>query len=106
MKIINYFFVLLLLTGSCLSVSKEQRSIVQQFSLKTENFSAYPEKIMTELAEIKEARGVYYANSFTDPANHLNVLDATVKERINDDRVPGKVGIIFKILDQYAKGLV
>ena len=89
-----------------MSVSKEQRSVVQQFSLKTENFSAYPEKLMTELADIREARGIYYANSFTDPVTHLNELDAIVKERLKDDKIPGRVAVTFKILDQYAEGLV
>ncbi len=102
-----YFFpIFLFLTLSCRTVSTEQRKIVNQFALKTENFSAFPEKIWSEIAEIREARGVYYANSFIDPVSHLNELDAIVKERMNDDKVPGRVGSVFKILDHYADGLV
>lgn len=96
----------LFLAASCRTVSNEQRKVVGQFALKTENFSAFPEKMWTEIAEIREARGVYYANSFTDPAIHLEELDAIVKERRSDDKIPGRVGSVFEILDHYADGLV
>ena len=104
----RFFFclMLLLLIVSCRTVSTEQRRIVNQFALKAENFTALPEKMWTEISEIREARGVYYANSFIDPVNHLNELDAIVKERLNDDKIPAKVGSVFKILDHYADGLV
>lgn len=102
-----YFSLMFLfLTVSCRTVTTEQRRIVNQFALKTENFSAFPEKMWTEIAEIREARGVYYANSFVDPVSHLNELDAIVKERANDDKIPGKVGSVFIIMDHYANGLV
>jgi len=102
-----YFCLMFLyLTVSCRTVSTEQRRIVNQFALKTEDFSAFPEKIWTEIAEIREIRGVYYANSFIDPVSHLNELDAIVRERLNDDKIPGRVASVFKILDHYANGLV
>jgi len=101
-----YLQILLLLTVSCRTISSEQRKVVNQFALKTENFSAFPEKLWTEIAGIREERGVYYANSFTDPASHLNELDAIVKERKAGDQIPGRVGSVFKILDHYANGLV
>ena len=100
------YLMFLFLTVSCRTVSTEQRRIVNQFALKTENFSSLPEKMWTEIAEIREARGVYYANSFFDPVSHLNELDAIVKERMNDDKIPGSVGSVFKILNHYADGLV
>lgn len=100
-----YCLLLLLLVGSCRTVSMEQRKIVQQFADKTESYAASPERIWTELAGIRESRGVYYANSFTDPASHLQVLDAIVKERLHDDSIPGRIGTVFKILDRYASGL-
>jgi hypothetical protein len=100
-----YCLILLPLLASCISVSKQQREIVRQFAVKAETFSVVPEKIWIELADIREIRGVYYANSFSDPATHLNELDTIVKERINDERIPGKVRAVFKILDKYADGL-
>lgn len=101
-----YCLIFLFLSVSCRTVSTEQRKVVSQFALKTEDFSAFPEKMWTEIAEIREARGVYYANSFTDPASHLGELDAIVKERTADDKIPGRVGSVFKILDHYADGLI
>jgi hypothetical protein len=106
MKKIVYSVILLLLAVSCASVSKQQRNVVQQFAIKTENFSLFPEKIMDELAGIREARGIYFANSLTDPVSHLNELNNIVKERMKDDKIPGIVGITFKILNEYAGGLV
>lgn len=103
---IYYSLILLPLLGSCISVSKQQRDIVQQFASKAEVFSVIPEKISIELADIREIRGVYYANSFSDPATHINELDAIVKERIKNDKIPAKVRSVFNILDKYAEGLV
>jgi hypothetical protein len=94
------------LSGSCLSVSKQQQKVVQQFATKTENFSAIPEKIMGELADIRETRGIYYANSFTDPLLHLEELNDIAKERMKDDKIPELVGASFRILDEYAGALV
>jgi hypothetical protein len=101
-----YCLILLLFLGSCLSVSKEQRTTVQQFAVSAGNFSTLPEKIWMELADIRELRGVYYANSFTDPITHLSELDDIVKERISNDKIPARVRPIFKILENYADGLV
>jgi hypothetical protein len=100
------YAIIVLAFGSCMSVSKQQRKIVQQFATKTENFSVIPEKMMKELADIREARGIYYANSFTDPALHLDELNAIVEERMKDDKIPGQVGTALKILDEYAGALV
>lgn len=101
-----YCLILLLFLGSCISVSKEQRTTVQQFAVKVGNFSTLPEKIWMELADIRELRGVYYANSFTDPVTHLSELDALVRERISNDKIPARVRPVFKILENYANGLV
>ena len=70
--------VLILMTAGCVTVSEQQRNVVRQFAVKTENFSLFPEKIMSELADIRETRGIYYANSFTDPVLHLNELNDIV----------------------------
>lgn len=106
MKKVIYCLLILLLSGSCLSVSKQQQKVVQQFATKTENFSAIPEKIMAELADIRETRGIYYANSFTDPLLHLEELNAIAKERMKDDKIPELVGTSFRILSEYAGALV
>jgi len=95
-----------LFLGSCLTVSREQGRMVRQFAKSTENFSVFPLKIGSELACIREGRGIYYANSLTEPLLHLAELDAIFKERMNDDRLPGRVGVAFKVLDRYADGLL
>lgn len=105
MNKIFYGVLLLFLLSDCISVSNQQRKAVQQFASKTKDFSSFPEKIMTELADIRESRGIYYANSLTDTETHLNELNAIFRERMNDDKIPGKVKLIFGILDKYAIGL-
>lgn len=61
---------------------------------------------MVQLGNVREARGLYYANSFNDPSTHLSELKDIAKERFKDDKIPGKVKLAFMILDEYAKGLV
>jgi hypothetical protein len=106
MKKVIYCIIILQLSGSCLSVSRQQQKVVQQFATKTENFAVIPQKIMGELADIREMRGIYYANSLTDPVLHLDELNAIVKERLKDDRIPELVWTSFRILDEYAGALV
>ena len=105
MKRLFYFLLLLLLLIGCRSISVEQRKLVRQFADKSAQFSELPAAIWIELAEIREGRGVYYANSMIDPEHHLQELDAIIKERMNDDRIPGRVSALFKVLDSYAAGL-
>ncbi|MCK9413839.1 MAG: hypothetical protein M0Q53_16180 [Prolixibacteraceae bacterium] len=101
-----YCLILLLFLGSCLSVSKEQRTTVQQFAVNAANFSSLPEKLWMELADIRELRGIYYANSFTNSEIHLNELNDIVQERLHNDKVPDRIRPVFKILENYANGLV
>lgn len=105
MRILFYFLIIPLVSTSCRSVSINQLSEVRRFAAKTEEFTAYPETIMIEIAQIREARGIWYAGSFIDPELHLTELNAIVQERINNEKIPGRVKIVFKILDDYAKGL-
>ena len=105
MKLI-YCLMLLLLFGGCLTVSTEQRRMVRQFAKQAENFSAYPEKIGSELANIRESRGLYYANSTTDAGTHLKELDAILKERGRDDKISAGANMAFKLFTRYATGVV
>ena len=98
--------MLLLLCGSCLTVSTEQRRMVLQFAKHAENFSAYPEKIVSELADIRESRGLYYASSNTDAGTHLKELEAILKERERDDKMSARATTAFKLFDRYASGVV
>lgn len=105
MRMFYCFLVILQITSSCMSVSRQQLRDVRRFAAKAEEFSTYPEKMMIGIAEVREARGVWYAGSFADLQQHLAELNAIVKERNNNDRIPGRIKIVFKILDDYAKGL-
>jgi len=54
-----YCLMLLLLAGSCQTVSVEQLKIVQQIANMTKRFSAYPEKICSDLTDIRDLVNFY-----------------------------------------------
>lgn len=105
MKILVVNLLFLVLMTSCRSVSRNQLNELHRFAGKTAGFSAFPETIMQGIAEIRESRGVWYAASFTDPQQHISELNAIVRERIGDEKIPGRIKIVFRILDEYSKGL-
>ncbi len=100
-----FSFMFLLFAAGCMTISRQQRSAVQQFAGKTAEFTAIPESIMSELGEIRQARGLYYASSFSDPVLHINELDNIAGEKFADDNVPGKIKMTFKVLENYALAL-
>jgi len=99
--IFGIFFVL----SSCASLTKTQIESVNQFAQTTKNFSAFPSKIMTELADIRVKRGIFYANSLTDPKLHITDLDSTFSQKKIDYRLSKKVDVTFKIIDKYSQSL-
>ena len=106
MKKIIYILVICLLPAGCASLTKTQISCINQFARTTEHFSAYPGKIMTELADIRVKRGVYYANSLSDPKLHIAELDNIYSQKTFDYKVSQKTDVTFKIIDKYAQSLV
>lgn len=105
MRKIHGSFLFVFLAVSCVTVTSQQRQTVQQFAGKTKEFASSPGAIMAELAEIRAARGLYYAGSFTDPALHIRELENIAREKSLDDKIPGKVSVLFNVLEKYASGL-
>jgi hypothetical protein len=91
--------------AGCASLTKTQIESVNQFARYSGNFSAFPGKIMTELAEIRTIRGVWFANSLSDPKLHLDVLDSVHFNRTHAYGVSEKADITFKVIDKYARSL-
>lgn len=98
------FIVLLIM--SCSPLTKTQVKAVNSFAVVTKDFSAYPSKIMTELADIRMKRGIYYANSVETPKLHLEELDSIYSFHKGDYAILDKFDVTFKILDKYAQSLV
>lgn len=90
---------------SCTSLTKTQIESVNQFATITKNFSDYPSKIMTELAEVRLIRGVCYANSLSNPILHIEALDSLYNKSVYATKISEKVDITFKIIDKYAQSL-
>lgn len=90
---------------SCASLTKTQIKTVSHFAQTTGDFSAFPCKIMSELADIRTKRGVYFANSLSDPQLHIDVLDSVYFNKDHAYKVSEKVDITFKIIDKYAQSL-
>jgi hypothetical protein len=74
----NVIFIicLSLSVSGCSALTKNQVGAVNQFAQTSMGFSAYPSKILSELAEVREKRGVYFAYSLTDPELHIRRLDS------------------------------
>ncbi len=94
-----------LIFQSCASLTKTQIESVNQFAKTTTEFSAYPSKIMVELAEIRANRGIYYANTLSDPKLHIQELDDVHEQRQYDLELSAKMDVTFKIIDKYAQSL-
>jgi hypothetical protein len=97
---------LLLLLGSCASLTKSQIEAVNQFSRTSDRFSAYPGRIITALADIRIRRGIYFSNSLDDPRLHLEELEALYDALKSDYQVSSKVNITFRVIDKYAQSLL
>jgi hypothetical protein len=104
-KKIIYLFVFSLLSGSCATLTKTQINSINQFAETSENFSAFPSKIMTELADIRVKRGLYFANTLSDPNLHIQEIDSIYSQKKFDYAVSKKADITFKIIDKYAQSL-
>lgn len=103
------FFCLLavsLLLGGCASLSKTQLESVNQLALTTKSFSAYPSRLMSELADIRFRRGAYFASTLSDPKLHLGLLDSIYNQKVFDAGASARMELTMKILDRYAQSLL
>ena len=105
MKQLIFVLILTILLASCVSLTKTQMESVNQYAILTKNFSAYPSKIMSGVAEVRVIRGVYLANTFSNPKLHIDALDSLYNNKIHSYSVSNKVDISFKIIDKYAQSL-
>ncbi|MEO5683758.1 MAG: hypothetical protein ABIQ88_14025 [Chitinophagaceae bacterium] len=119
-------FVVLL--SSCASLSKSQVEAVNQFAQTSKNFSAYPSKVVTSLADLNAKRSLYYINGLIDPEdlNYSNEEDDDLIDSLREqtviqhvleiDKVAAakrksyaaseSVDISFKIIDKYIQALL
>lgn len=103
-KAVFFPVVTLLLTG-CATLSKTQIESVNRFATVSQNFSAFPSKIMEGLADVRAERSVFFAGSVTDPKHHMKVLDSINVNRMYAENVGAKANITFRIIDKYAASL-
>jgi hypothetical protein len=104
-KKITLIFCIALIFSNCATLTKSQIESVNHFAKSSTNFSDYPSKIMEEMAEIRIKRGIYYANSLSDPKTHIDELDNIFEQWKFDHNASEKVDITFKIIDKYAQSL-
>jgi hypothetical protein len=105
MKKLIFICAVSLSTVGCATLSKTQIESVNQFARYSEDFSAFPSRIMTELADIRTIRGVWFANSLSVPKNHIDILDSVYFNKTHAYRVSEKSDITFKVIDKYAHSL-
>ena len=106
MKKLIFILTVSMTICSCASLTKTQIESVNQFAQHSQNFSAFPGRIMTELAEIRTIRGVWYANSLSVPKFHIDVLDSVYFNKTHAYNVSEKSDITFQVIDKYAQSLV
>ena len=106
MKEVIYILGISVMLGSCASLTKTQIESVNQFAQTTKDFSAFPSKIMTGLADIRLERGLFYANSLTNPKFHIDDLGGIYDQKKFDYQVSEKVDVTFRIIDKYSQSLV
>lgn len=104
-KKIFFAFSVALIFSNCATLTKSQIESVNHFAKTSEDFSDYPSKIMEEMAEIRTKRGIYYANTLSDPKLHLNELDNIFEQSLFDQSALKKIDVTFKIIDKYAQSL-
>lgn len=104
-KTIIFISAISIMSAGCATLSKTQIESVNQFAQYSQNFSAFPGKIMTELAGIRTIRGVWFANSLSDPGLHINVLDSVHFNRTHSYNISEKADITFQVIDKYARSL-
>ena len=105
MKKLIFILTVSMTICSCASLTKTQIESVNQFAHHSQNFSAFPGRIMTELAEIRTIRGVWYANSLAVPKFHIDVLDSVYFNKTHAYNVSEKSDITFRVIDKYAQSL-
>jgi hypothetical protein len=101
--------LILLMTISlagCSTLTKTQIKAVNCFAQTSQDFSQFPSKIITGLAEIRSKRGVFYANSLDNPRLHIQELDSIYSFKNENYAISEKVDITFKIIDKYAQSLL
>lgn len=97
---------LILACAGCAPLTRTQVKAVNQFADAGKNFSDYPAKIMTSLAEVRSRRGVYAANSIQTPALHIEELDSIHSFTNETMALAEDVDLSVKIIDKYAQSLL
>ena len=106
MKKIVYILIVASLLYSC-ALSETQIKAANQFAETSKNFSQYPSKIFTVLADIREKRAIYNANfNYDNPEQFIGELDDAYDEKKRNYKFSEKTDLTFKIIDKYAQSLL
>ncbi|MEP6748348.1 MAG: hypothetical protein ABJB86_11525 [Bacteroidota bacterium] len=96
----------IVLLSSCASLTKSQIETVNHFARISKNFSAYPSKILTGLADLSLSEGVYFSNSLDSVKLHIDDLNGLYESKKDVYKSSAKADITFKIIDKYAQALL
>ncbi|MFA6352309.1 MAG: hypothetical protein WCW86_08300 [Bacteroidales bacterium] len=97
--------LILQVTSSCATLSKEQLKSIETFSTACDNFSLYPSLLFTEIADVRLERGKFYAASLNDAQNRIDELNALHKAHEQDLLLAAKYDASLKILQSYSNAL-
>jgi hypothetical protein len=95
----------LMLLGSCATLSREQIGAVEKFGNNCDSFKRYPSLLFEEIAEIRMERGLLYAATLQDPENRVEELEAIHDTYRQDLTLATKTDKSLEILRTYSKAL-
>lgn len=95
----------LMLLGSCATLSREQLSAVEKFGNNCDSFKRYPSLLFEEIAEIRMERGLLYAATLQDPEKRVEELEAIHDTYRQDLTLATKTDKSMEILRTYSKAL-
>ena len=91
--------------SGCAALSKSQMSTIRSFATSCDSFAKYPGAMFTEMAQIRAARGCFYAASLNDPLLRIRELNSLSTSLSADLALAKKMDISFEILNTYQRAL-
>lgn len=97
------FFVLH--TVSCSVLTKSQVKMVNALAVRSDSLTCTPAVIFTNLAEVREGRGLLYAAGMSSPEAHFNEVKSLYGSTVKGSSLINKAESYVKALNSYCRAL-
>ena len=89
----------------CAVLTESQLKAVNALSTKSDTVATAPEHIFKCLAEVREERGLFYAESLTSAQAKFREMNGLAEGSIADEKVVEKASLYADVLDSYLRAL-